>query len=141
MAVEDVQVEQGPQSIPGEALPQGATGELNALLPEDPGQGEMLDAPGDEALLDEAEMADLEPAEPGDYEPAYQPEDEDDEFLTGETGRPDEPLTEGVTGLSTVDMSPSLRRALPSLVAAANSPGASESMRIMVRWAVREASK
>ena len=141
MAAEDVAVEQGEggPSAGGSALPQGATGELNALLPEDPGQGEMLATPT--AEVDPAELAELDPAESGDYEPAYVPEDEDDEFFVSETTRPDETISEGVTGMPVADMGESLRRALPSLVAAANAPGASEHMRTIVRWAVREANK
>lgn len=135
MAAEDLAVEQSTESGPGSDLPQGAASELNAALPTQAvSEGEMIAGP-------EGEAADLEMAESSDYEPMYQPEGDDDAFITGPTIRPDEPVTMGVTANSPQRLSPDLLRHLPDISAAAMLPGASATLRTLADFLVREASR
>ena len=143
---EELAVQQNTEGGPSTSLPQGGAAQVNAVLPETtvPG-GEMIDVPlpvtGEEGTLGE-ETADLELAGPDDYEPAYTPEDEDDAFITGPSDRPDESILEGVQAMPNANQTTeSLRRSLPSLVAASNAPGAPENMRVIVRFLTREANK
>ncbi len=85
---------------------------------------------------------DLADAAPTDGEPAYEPQSEAEQFITGPSLRPDEGVTAGVTALPNENYIPEdLRRAMPSLVAASQQPGASPLMQTIVAWIVREANR
>jgi hypothetical protein len=130
MSVPEAEFQQGGGTP--EQLPQGAAQGLNEGLAQVPEEG---GAPAAAPLEEEVP----ETATPADYEPAYQPETDDDAFLTGPTTRPDEPVTAGVNDRA--DIPASLRRALPLLVDAANTPGASPQLRSLVNFLVREANR
>lgn len=140
MAAEDLEFQQNTEGGPGTDLNQGEAGAVNANLPTTAvSEGEMIAGPEVSA---EEEGGDLEMASPEDYEPAFTAEDEDEDFLVSETTRPDESILEGIQGLPNANtVTPELRRALPSLVAAANAPGASQTMKVLVRFLAREANK
>ena len=149
MAAEDVQVQQNVASGPGSDLPQGAASALNALLPNDPGQGETLDvpvppaegAPAEEAAGAEGEAAEEDVpvmlAEPGDFDPDFEPETEDQDFITSPTLRPDEAQTAGTAPRRVI--ADSVRRQLVSLQAAATEADASPELRTIVAFLLREA--
>jgi len=120
----------------GAPMPQGEAQALNEAVADMP-------APEQDASVPQAEAApttptdDIAPAQPADYEPIYTPESDDEEFLTGPTGRPDEAQFVGATTRQA--MSPRVRRAIPALQRAASEPGASAQLQELVAHLLREA--
>jgi hypothetical protein len=113
-----------------EQLPQGEAQDLNAPAP---------GAPPEVAVA--AQAQDTQPpqaATAADYQPQYNPQSEDESFITGPTTRPQEPVTHGATTIAG-GVSPELRRLLPALVEAAHTPGAPEQMRYIVDFIIRQA--
>ncbi len=87
-------------------------------------------APGEEDVP-------VEPAAPGDFLPEYQPETDDDVFLTGPTRRPDEAQTAGTEPRR--GLAPNVRRNINLLQEAAASPNASPELRALVSYLIRNA--
>jgi hypothetical protein len=114
-------------------LPQGAAAELNAAMPSELAPEELL------AEADVEEVPDLEPATAADFDPAYVPESEEDEFLTGPTNKPAESQTAGAR--YPTPLSVRTRAALPVLQAAASDPSATPELIALTRLLVREASR
>jgi hypothetical protein len=123
-----------------DALPQGEATTLNdAKLTTDtaspPQELEPL-APAPEA---QPEVGLPAPAEPGANVPVWQPDSEDEAWLTGLTLRPDESQTVGAQARTPVP--PAVRRALPLLQRAAASPDADPQLMTLVAYLSREAAK
>ena len=109
-----------------EQLPKGEAQRLN--------EETNVEAP-EPIILPEEEPVDLGLAGPGDFEPVFEPETEDEEFITGPSTRPDEPQYIG--SAQSTPISPQVRRMLPVLERAANDPEASQSLKDMVRYILR----
>ena len=128
MAATDMEFEQNAGTP--EQMPQGAATELNEALPttKTPTEPEsVVDMP-------------IEYAKPADFEPGYQAEDEDMGFVTGPTTRPQEAVTAGTTAPARTQLSPEVRRNLPALVRLASRPDASEDLKALVAFLVRQES-
>ena len=123
-----------------EQLPAGAATEANAQLPTltasqpDPMAG-APEAAAPAAPEDGAE--DLVPAQAADYNPIYQPQSEDEAFLTDPTTRPDEAQWVGTGPQPTLP--PAVARQLPALQRAAAEPGASPELQVLVAYLLRRA--
>jgi hypothetical protein len=114
-----------------DALPQGEAQNLNDAMAEVPAQQEQG------ATAPTPEDSGVELAQPSDYEPIYEPETDDDLFLTGPTTRPDEPVTTGIpTGAAGVPAD--VIRNLPLLQRAAQEPGADPKLQTLVALVLRE---
>ncbi len=119
-------------------LQKGEAGALNDAMP----TGTELAASGqpDVALQPQAtgaappeqDMSEPDLAAQSDYEPQYQPEGADDDFVTGPTTRPDEPVTTGAFGGPRRGLSPDLVAALPVFEEAANLPDAPPQIRVLM---------
>lgn len=133
MAAEDITVQQDTGSGPGQSLPQGAASEVNANLPTETvsGPGEALAAPAEDQAGADAGLP--EPAQPSDYEPVFQPENDDEDFLTGPTTRPDEPVTTGAFGGGRTALPPDAPTWMPVFVEAAQLPDAPPQLKALVR--------
>lgn len=117
-------------------LPRGAAAQVNEAAEE--GRALAEAAPTAEAPAEEEYAPELEPAEAADYEPQFEASTDDEDFITGPTTRPDEDVTAG--SMANNQIPASVRRSLGLLVEAANTPGASENLRSLVNFLVREAS-
>lgn len=116
-------------------LPQGAATDINnapeGTPPEDATAGTQPAALAEEQLP--------LPAERGANVPVYQPDTEDEAWLTGPTLRPDESQIVGTQ--PRVPLSAAVRRALPLLKRAASSPDADPQLVALVSYLSREAGK
>lgn len=128
-----------------EQLPRGAADALNEntnVVPPDQVEATpVADAPGEEEQsgspqIDSGE-ADLEPAGQADYTPLYEPVTEDEQFILGPTMRPDEAQFVGTENPSPI--SPKVRIQLPILQRAAEEPGASDELKLLVDYLLRNA--
>jgi len=96
-------------------------------------EGAPAAAPAEEEYVDD-------PGQPGDNEPLFEPADEDEDFLTGPTLRPDEP--QSILPLAGRQRVPeNVRRNLPLIQAAASEPGADPQLTTLVNFLVREMSR
>lgn len=114
----------------GEASQDASEGQGTGEAENDQSEGSQ-----DEILPEDA--AELEPAGPEDWAPAYEPETEDDAFITGSTTRPDEPATAGTYPVSPI--SRRVRLQLPVIQRAAEEPGASEELKSLLAFILRRA--
>ena len=130
MAATDMEIEQNAGTP--EQLPQGEASALNEALPTTKTPTEP------ESLVEEVP---IEYAQPSDYEPTYAPEDEDMSFVTGPTTRPDEGVTTGTTAPQLrVQLSADVRRQLPALARLAARPDASNDLKALVAFLLRQES-
>lgn len=134
-----------------EQLPRGAATQLNentnvqppepVALPETPveGTGATESPAGGEPGMEGPEEGseDLLEAENADFEPVYEPEDEDDEFIVGPTGRPGEAQWVGAQSRRTLPAA--VNRHLTTLQEAAAMPGASPELVALVKYLLRKA--
>jgi hypothetical protein len=117
----------------GTPMPQGEAQSLNDSVSAMPAPEAGASAPQAEA----APAPEVQPAQPGANIPAYQPDNEDDQFITGPTLRPDEPQTAGIpTGAGGVP--PDVVRGLPLLQRAAQEPGADPKLQTLVNLVLHE---
>ena len=111
-------------------MQRGEASDLNAQLPtENPTAPE----PAVEAVQDEAVL----PAEPQDYDPLFDPETDDEAFITGPTMRPDE--AQFVGAVQPRELPPTVKRSLTALQQAATEPGASAELQGLVQYLLRKA--
>ena len=135
MPAEDIAFEKGTGP---EQLPAGAATEVNAQLPTqtasqpDPMEGAAL--PEQAPVEEDVPVA---PAEAGDFDADYMPADEDDEFLTGPTGRPGEDQAVGTAPRR--GLSPRLAKNMTLLQQASSAPGASPELQALVSYLLRNA--
>ena len=130
---EPQQVQQGAGTA--EQLPQGEATALNEAMPtgtELAASGQPEDQVPTTGAAPAEDTAEPDFAAQSDYEPQYQPEGEDDDFVTGPTTRPDEPVTTGAFGGPRRGLSPDLVAALPVFEEAANLPDAPPQIRILM---------
>jgi hypothetical protein len=73
-----------------------------------------------------------EQASPADYEPQYTPETDGEQFITGPTLRPDEPVTTGTVS-PTGGMPEHLKNVLPVFEDAASRPDAPPQLKLLVQ--------
>lgn len=78
---------------------------------------------------------DLQPAEAADFEPLYEPQSEDEEFLIGPSGRPDEAQWVGANDRRVLPAA--VRRHIGPLQEAAAMPGASPELIALVQYLLR----
>ncbi len=119
-------------------LPRGEATKLNEQLPtENPKAPDGVQAPSDaEMAAAGADEAQFKPAAHEDFQPGYEPTSEDDVFITGPSGRPDESQLVGTQ--SPGPISNRVRNSLPELQKAASEPGASPELIAMVKLLLRE---
>ena len=135
MPAEDIAFEKGTGP---EQLPAGAATEVNAQLPTqtasqpDPMEGAAL--PEQAPVAEDVPVA---PAEAGDFDAEYTPVDEDDEFLTGPTGRPGEDQAVGTAPRR--GLAPRVAKNMTLLQQAASAPGASPELQALVSYLLRNA--
>lgn len=123
-------------------LPRGAATDLNAAMPSptelaaggEPTPPEGVSAP---TPTEQVDMSGFGPADAQDWLGQYEPTTEDEAFIVGPTGRPDESQTVGTTPVSPV--SAQVRYSLPALQRAAEEPGASETLKALVANIARRA--
>ena len=132
MSATDITYEKGTGP---EQLPAGAATEVNAQLPtqtaSQPDPMEGAAAPAPEADVPTA------PAEAGDFVADYQPVDEDDDFITGPTGRPGEDQAVGTAPRR--GLSPRVAKNMTLLQQASSAPGASPELQALVSYLLRNA--
>lgn len=119
-----------------EQLPQGAATALNEAAPT---TSVTEPAPVADAAAAAEPTVEPQMASPADYEPMYQPDTEEDQFLTGPTMRPEEPQYVGTTPPR--GLPPRVRRSLPVLQQLAADPDASPELQALVNLLVYEASQ
>ncbi len=121
-------------------LPRGEATALNEgtnVVAPDPIQAAVsLTAPeGMPAETAPAEDVPVEPATPQDFLPDYQPQTDEEAFLTGPTMRPDEAQTAGTAPRR--GLAPVVSRNLSLLQQAAAGPNASPELRALVQFLLR----
>ena len=136
MPAEDISFEQGNGP---EQLAQGGATEANAQLPtltaSQPDPMEGAPAPAPEAAVEED--VPVEAAATGDFAADYMPLDEDDEFITGPTGRPGEDQAVGTAPRR--GLSPRVAKNMTLLQQASSAPGASPELQALVSYLLRNA--
>lgn len=118
-------------------LPRGEASRVNAEFERAESTAADTEVPAVEYAEPEVEDDSGLPAEPADFEPQFEAETEDEDFITGPTSRPDEAQFVGAT--PTIPLSAAARRAVPILQRAAEEPGASEQLRRLVAYLLKSA--
>lgn len=134
-----------------EQLPRGSATELNqntdvqapegldvAPAPEaapEAAPAETVEEAPDLEMAQEDGSEDLQPAEAADFEPLYEPQSEDEEFLIGPSGRPDEAQWVGANDRRVLPAA--VRRHIGPLQEAAAMPGASPELIALVQYLLR----
>jgi hypothetical protein len=106
-----------------EQLPEGAAQTLNEATPKT----------GRRVTPEAAPLEETPPeaATPADYEPAYQPDNEEDDFLADSTLYPDESVTTGATAPALRPLPPDVVDALPIFHEAAQRPDAPQALKVL----------
>lgn len=108
-----------------DALPQGEATALN-------------EAPVPAAPAEVVAEPEIQLAQPSDYEPDFAAESEDDDFITGPTLKPGEPVTAGTERRR---MDPDVKAHLGALQRAAQGPGASKELVGLVNLLLRDEAR
>ena len=96
------------------------------------------EAPADQPQeLSPEDAAAISDASPQDQTPMYDPVTDDEQFILGPTTRPDESPLAGTEPTSPI--SPRVRIQLPVLQRAAQDPGASDELKLLVQYLLRNA--
>ena len=121
--LQEFQAEEGTS----QQLARGEATQLNEALPAEGGTPPEQGAPAAQPV--EPQFPEL--AQPSDYEPLHTPENDDEEFLTGPTLRPGEPVTTGAFSGAARGLPPDIVAALPAYQEAASVPGASPQIQLL----------